>query len=84
MHYEVTTQLPPEDTMQEAIVHFGVQGVGLELTHQAEVGLIFKGNGGYVAITVSPTEASNSETTSIELETHEWDDAVQQFISKVN
>lgn len=83
MRYEVTIKLTPEDAVQQAIGHFGAQDVGLDLTHQSEVGLVFTGGGGHVAVTVSPAEASNKKTT-VELETREWDYAVQQFMSKVH
>jgi hypothetical protein len=83
MRYEVTTKLTPEDAVQQAIVHFGARGVGLDLTHQSETGLLFEGGGGHVAVIVSPREASKKKTT-VELETREWDYAVRQFMSKVH
>lgn len=82
MRYEVTTKLSQKDVLQQAIVHFGAQGVGLDLTHQSEEGLIFQGGGGHVAVTACPEESPNK--TTVELETREWDYAVRQFMSQVH
>jgi hypothetical protein len=40
---------------------------------------VFKGGGGYVAITAQP-----GDKTTLELETREWDRAVRQFMAEVH
>jgi hypothetical protein len=79
MRYEVTTTLTPQEAMERAIVHFGPQGKGLDLTGRDERGLVFQGGGGYVAVT-----AQAGEKTVLDLETREWDWAVQQFMRQVS
>jgi hypothetical protein len=79
MRYEVTTALTPQEVFERASAHFGLQGFGLEMTSQEERRLVFEGGGGYVAITTRP-----GPETTVELETREWDRAVEQFMSQVH
>ena len=79
MRYQVTTALTPRDALEYALTHFGPGGLGLAITSQTHLGLVFQGGGGYVAITVQP----GAETT-LELETREWDYAVRQFMGQVS
>jgi hypothetical protein len=78
MRYEVTTALTPQEAFERASAHFGPQGFGLEMTSRDERCLVFEGGGGYVAIT-----SQTGEKTTVELETREWDYAVQQFMKQL-
>ena len=79
MRYEVTTILTPQEALERAIVFFGPGGQGLILTAQTRAGVVFQGGGGHVAIRIQP----GAETT-LELETREWDYAVQRFMAQVS
>ena len=79
MRYQVTTTLTPQEAFERASAHFGPQGEGLEIARRDQWCLVFQGGGGYVAITAQP-----GATTTLELETREWDRAVQQFMKQVH
>jgi hypothetical protein len=79
MRYELTTALTPQEVIERACAHFGPQGFGLEITSQDERRLVFEGGGGYVAITTLP-----GDKTTVDLETREWDRAVEQFMGQVH
>jgi hypothetical protein len=80
MRYQVSTELTPQEALQQAIAHFGPGGVGLQITSQTLFGVVLQGGGGYVAITVQP----GHEQTVLELETREWDYPVRQFMAQVS
>jgi hypothetical protein len=82
MRYEVTTKLTPQEALQRAITHFGLQGTGLEIIDQNEACLVFQGGGGHVAVTACPGKTPGEKTT-VEIETREWDYAVRQFMDRV-
>jgi hypothetical protein len=79
MRYEVITGLTPCEVVEHAIGHFGPRGEGLQLVSQTSQSLVFQGGGGHVAITVKP-----GAHTILELETHGWDEAGQQFMAQVS
>ena len=79
MRYEVGTELTPREALEQALAAFGPGGLGLHIVSQANLGLAFQGGGGYIALTVQP-----GGTTTVELETREWDYAVQQFMAQVS
>ena len=79
MRYEVTTELTPREALERAIADFGSGGLGLAIISQSNLSLTFQGGGGYIAVTARP-----GATTTIELETREWDYAVQQFMARVH
>jgi hypothetical protein len=79
MRYEVTTALTPGEALERAIRHFGPGGLGLAVTAQTSRSVVFQGGGGHVLITMQP-----GSETRLELETREWDYAVQQFMAKVS
>jgi hypothetical protein len=79
MRYEVTTTLTPQEALERASVHFGPGGEGLDISSRDECCIIFQGGGRYVTITAQP-----GEKTMLELETREWDRAVQQFMQQVH
>ena len=79
MRYEVVTELTPREALEQAIADFGPGGLGLAMRSQSNLSLVFQGGGGYIAVTAQP-----GATTTIELETREWDYAVQQFMARVH
>jgi hypothetical protein len=79
LRYEVITKLRSQEALARAIAYFGRGGQGLELTSKGDLSLVFKGGGGYVAITAQP-----GDKTTLELETREWDRAVRQFMAEVH
>ena len=79
MRYEVTTGLTPREALAQATAYFGRGGIGLQVTAQTPHSLVFQGGGGHVAITVHP-----GTPTTLDLETREWDVAVQRFMGQVS
>ena len=79
MRYQTTTALTPRQALEQAIADFGPGGVGLQVTSQHNLGLVFQGGGVHIAVTAQP----GTETT-LELETREWDYAVQQFMAQLH
>jgi hypothetical protein len=79
MRYEVTTGLTPSEALKQATAYFGPGGMGLHATMQTPQRLVFQGGGGHVAITIKP-----GATTTLELETREWDFPVRQFMEQVH
>lgn len=78
MRYEVVTDLTPQQALEQAIATFGPRGLGLTLQTQRNLSLVFQGGGGHIAITAHPGTPNR-----LELETREWDYAVQQFMAQV-
>jgi hypothetical protein len=78
MRYQVTTPLTPREALEQALADFGPSGLGLQLTSQTNLSLVFQGGGGHIAVTVEP-----GAKTTLELETREWDYGVQQFMARV-
>ena len=72
MRYQVITTLTPRQALEQALADFGPGGLGLQITSQTNLGLVFRGGGGHIAVTAQP----GAETT-LELETREWDYAVR-------
>ncbi len=79
MRYQVTTTLTPREALEQALADFGPGGLGLQITSQNNLGLVFQGGGGHIAITAQP----GTETT-LELESREWDYAVEKFMAQVH
>lgn len=79
MRYEVTTDVTPREALEQAVTFFGPGGWGLQLTTKHPGSLIFQGGDGHVAITAKPRE----EETVLDLETREWDVAVQKFMAQI-
>ena len=79
MRYQTTTPLTPRQALEQALVDFGPGGLGLQITSQTNLGLVFQGGGGHIAVTAQP----GAETT-LELETREWDYAVEKFMALVH
>ena len=79
MRYQVTTTLTPREALEQALADFGPGGLGLQITSQTNLSLGFQGGGGYIAVTAQP-----GAKTTLELETREWDYAVEQFMAPVH
>ena len=79
MRYAVTTGLTPHEALEQAAAYFGRGGAGLDISAQTPHSLVFQGGGGYVTLTVHP-----GATTTLALETREWDMAVQRFLRQVS
>ena len=79
MRYEVITALTLQEALDRAAVHFGPGGQGLDIGGRDECCITFQDGGGYVTVTAQP-----GEKTTPELETREWDYAVQQFMQQVH
>jgi len=79
MRYEVVTELTPRQALEQALADFGSGGLGLQIVSHNNLALVFQGGGGYIAITARP-----GATTTLELETREWDYAVRQFMARVH
>src|SRR2546422_11453916 len=77
MRYQVTTPLTPREALEQALADFGPGGVGLQLTSQTNLSLVFQGGGGHIAVTAEP-----GAKTTLELETREWDYGVEQFMAR--
>jgi hypothetical protein len=78
MRYQVTTTLTPREALEQALADFGPGGLGLQITSQTNLSLGFQGGGGYIAVSAQP-----GAKTIVELETREWDYAVQRFMARV-
>ena len=79
MRYQVTTPLTPRAALEQALAAFGPGGLGLQVTSQTNLALVFQGGGGHIAVTAQP----GAETT-LELETREWDYPIKQFMARVS
>ena len=79
MRYQVTTPLTPREALEQALADFGPSGLGLQLTSQTNLALVWQGGGGHIAVTAAP-----GALTTLEIETREWDYAVEQFMARVS
>ena len=43
MRYQVTTSLTPREALEQALADFGPGGLGLQLTSQTNLSLVFQG-----------------------------------------
>jgi hypothetical protein len=57
---------------------FGPSGLGLHIASQTNLSLVFQGGGGHIAVTAEP-----GATTTLDIETREWDYHVEQFMARV-
>jgi hypothetical protein len=78
MRYQVTTTRTPREALEQALADFGPGGLGLHMTSQTNLSVGFQGGGGYIVVTAQP-----GTKTTLELETREWDYAVQRFMARV-
>ena len=54
MRYQVTTSWTPREALEQTLSDFGPGGLGLQLTSQINLSLVFQGGGGYIAVTAEP------------------------------
>jgi hypothetical protein len=78
MRYQVITSLTPREALEQALADFGPGGLGLQITSQTNLSLVLQGGGGHITVTAEP-----GAKTTLELETREWDYAVEQFMVRV-
>ena len=79
MRYQTTTELTPRQALEQALADFGPGGVGLQITSQTNLSLVFQGGGRHIAVPAQP----GAETT-LEWGTREWDYAVEKFMARVH
>ena len=77
MRYQVTTSRTPREALEQALADFGPSGLGLQLTSQTNLSLLFQGGGGHIAVTAEP-----GAHTTLDIETREWDYGVKQFMAR--
>jgi hypothetical protein len=77
--YSVETKLSTDQAIQEAVKYFGPGGLGLKLVDQEPCCANFEGGGGHVSV-----RAVSGETTTINMETREWDYHVKQFMRQLH
>jgi hypothetical protein len=78
MRYKVQTTLPSQEALEQAQAYFGPQGKGLTITSQHKRSLRWQGTSGHVSIIVK-----SDSPTLLEIDTREWDEAVNQFIAQL-
>jgi hypothetical protein len=76
--YSVETELSTDEAIQKAVKYFGPGGLGLRLVDQESCCADFEGGGGHVSV-----RAITDETTTVNLETREWDYHVKQFMRQL-
>jgi hypothetical protein len=76
--YSVTTDLPAERVVAEAVDFFGSGGRGLEVEQQASCCAFFRGPSGFVSV-----ETRENGETHVDVKTRHWDDSVVAFIRRV-
>src|SRR5262245_13271232 len=77
MRYYVATPFAPRAALKQALAAFGPGGLGLQLT-SSQLTLVFQGGGGHIMVTALPGAA-----TLLEVDTRGWDQAVRQFLVRV-
>jgi hypothetical protein len=78
MRYQVSTPLPLRVALQQAFVALGPSGVGLQLKALTPLGFVLQGKGGAMIVTAEP-----GATTTLAFQTHAENEAVEQFIIRV-
>ena len=76
---EIRSRLPVDKAARKARDFFGPGGLGLKLTQDADLCLVFEGGGGYVKATIG----QDDKGTKIELLTQEWEIQVDKFAAEV-
>jgi hypothetical protein len=76
--YTVKTVLTFQEAMEKARAYFEPGGQGLTLTSQRKRALRWEGGNGFVDLTVKA-----ESPTLLEIETREWEDAVDRFIAQL-
>lgn len=76
--YKVKTILTSQEAIDKAHAYFGPEGKGLTITTQRKRALRLQSDNGFVALTVKA-----ESPTLLEIETREWEQAVDQFIAQL-
>ena len=74
--YGIETKLSAEEAIEKATAYFGEGGLGLTVIEQGSCCVRFEGGGGHVYVAAGPGEG----TTTLDLETREWDYHVKRFM----
>ena len=77
MRYSVETKLSL-DAVKKEVLAFFVNGLGLKIVSDEPETLCLEGGGGHVTMVFCP-----GTTTTIEIETQEWDNSVTDFMRKI-
>jgi hypothetical protein len=77
--YGVETKLSAEEAIEKATAYFGEGGLGLTVVEQGPCCVHFEGGGGHVYVTAGAGE----KTSTLDLETREWDYHVKQFMREL-
>lgn len=77
--YSKKSNFGPAKALQEAIHFFGPGGIGLDVQECTDDCARFAGGGGQVLVQVCEA----NEGSKVEMETHEWDYDVQQFLERI-
>jgi hypothetical protein len=79
MKHKVKTALTSQEALEQAKTYFGPRGRGLAVVSQGKQSLRLRGrSGGHVDSAVK-----RSLTTTLEIETRSWDEAVRQFMAEL-
>ena len=73
------TKLSPEEVVKRAVEYFGPGGYGLKVKEQGDACAYFEGGGGGVEVTA----CVDKDSTSVDLETREWEFQVKDFARKI-
>lgn len=77
--YGIETKLGAREAIEKATAYFGEEGLGLTVVEQDSCCVRFEGGGGHVSVTAGPGE----KTSTLDLETREWDYHVKRFMREL-
>ena len=78
--YSIETKLNPEKAVEKAVAYFGPDAGKLEVVEQEACCARLVGGGGFVQIRA----VTEDHSTTIYLETREWDAYVRQFMKEIS
>jgi accessory colonization factor AcfC len=82
IHLGTETTDSPRQVIEKAFRFFGPDGVGLHMSLRDEAMIYMVGGGGHVQIVACPkNEASGDATTEVDIQSKEWDQEAQQFLT---
>jgi hypothetical protein len=76
---ELKTKLVPEEVIRRALAFFGPGGYGLEVKKQLPGYICLENGGGVVEVTAS----AESQGSSVELLSREWDYQLKEFMAAI-
>jgi len=77
MRYETTTTLGPAEALEQAERFFAGE-FGLVVRQHDPRAIGFEGGGGHVVVAVT-----SEQPTTLDLQTREWDEPVQEFMQQL-